>query len=96
MLPGGVQSNDAGTALPNRRLFLCSSIRSLTPPPPAARATAGGTMPVASSLQKMLGAPALLLPMGQVRADKQRGCALAMPLLLAQGRRPGLSTACSP
>ncbi len=27
---------------------------------------AGGTMPVASSLQKMLGAPALLLPMGQV------------------------------
>jgi hypothetical protein len=28
-------------------------------------------MPVASSLQKMLGAPALLLPMGQV----QVGCA---------------------
>ena len=26
----------------------------------------GGTMPVASSLQKILGAPALLLPMGQV------------------------------
>lgn len=38
----------------------------------------GGTMPVASSLQKMLEAPALLLPMGQVLGWAALGWAICL------------------
>ena len=64
-------------------------------PPPHLPCHAGGTMPVASSLQKMLGAPALLLPMGQVRGDRgRRGRAPAQAGLPAASARRAFRLCC--
>ena len=59
----------------------------------------GGTMPVASALEKLLGAPAILLPMGQVGCVLWGGRPLwgrALLRLLRPAQRRGLTPPAPP